>query len=66
MEGPLVVTGQGRELVVRVRKFGLSKRGSRGKVVLKRGTIDKWTRPAQIQLGPASKSASTVADGGEE
>ena len=31
LDGPLVITGQGRELVVRERKFGISKRGARGR-----------------------------------
>jgi DNA gyrase subunit A len=50
LDGPTVVTSFGRELVVRERKFGLSKRGGRGKVVLKRGTIDSWQRGAILRL----------------
>jgi len=44
LQGPTVTTSFGRDLVVRERKFGLGKRGSRGKVVLKRGSIDGWQR----------------------
>jgi DNA gyrase subunit A len=52
MEGPHVVTSFGRDLVVRERKFGLNKRGARGRVVLKRGTIDTWRRQPLILLDP--------------
>jgi len=44
--------GAGRELAVRERKFGLNKRGARGRVVLKRGTIDTWKRQPVILLDP--------------
>jgi DNA gyrase subunit A len=59
MQGPAVVTNGGRDLVVRERKFGLSKRGGRGKVVLQRGTIDVWHRAPAIALG--SKDDTSVA-----
>jgi DNA gyrase subunit A len=61
LDGPKIFTAQGRELVVRERKFGISKRGSRGKVVLKRGHIENWERRPQIELGPVKQD-----DGGEE
>lgn len=48
--GPTVLTGQGRELVVRERKFGISRRGGRGRVVLKRGSIDTWVREPSIRI----------------
>ncbi|MCB9678808.1 MAG: DNA topoisomerase IV subunit A [Alphaproteobacteria bacterium] len=51
LQGPEVMTSFGRELVVRERKFGISKRGGRGKVVLKRGSIDEWKRNPIVQLG---------------
>ena len=52
MEGPEVVTAQGRTLIVRERKFGLSKRGGRGRVVLKRGQITTWNRGPVLMFGP--------------
>jgi hypothetical protein len=60
MEGPEVVTAQGRSLVVRERKFGLSKRGGRGRVVLKRGQISTWTRGPVLMLGPQSAEEKTT------
>ncbi len=51
MQGPEVVTNGGREFVVRERKFGMSKRGGRGKVILQRGSIDVWHREPVIALG---------------
>ncbi len=51
LDGPEVVTSFGRDLVVRERKFGISKRGGRGKVVLKRGSIDEWKREPVLRLG---------------
>ena len=51
LDGPEVITEQGRRLVVRERKFGISKRGGRGRVVLKRGSIETWVRPPVIQDG---------------
>jgi DNA gyrase subunit A len=51
MEGPVVVTSFGRELEVRERKFGLSARGSRGKVVLVRGSIEAWRRGPAVWTG---------------
>ena len=63
-DGPTVVTSFGRELTVSERKFGISKRGGRGKVVLQRGSIDQWKR------GPAISSTAdpsgTNATEGEE
>jgi DNA gyrase subunit A len=62
MEGPVVVTSFGRELEVRERKFGLSPRGSRGKVVLVRGSIETWRRGPTIWTGdeprPEPRSAA--------
>jgi DNA gyrase subunit A len=51
MDGPVVVTSFGRELEIRERKFGLSARGSRGKVVLVRGAIDVWRRAPVVWSG---------------
>jgi DNA gyrase subunit A len=51
LEGPEVVTSLGRTLVVRERKFGVSKRGARGRIVLKRGSIDTWNRLPSLNLG---------------
>ncbi len=62
MEGPSVTTSFGRALEVRERTFGLSKRGSRGKVVLKRGSIDTWRREPMVLTGDAPKPAPVVAD----
>ncbi|MFT7520503.1 MAG: DNA gyrase subunit A [Kiritimatiellia bacterium] len=50
LDGPTVITGNGRELVVRERKFGVSTRGGRGNVVLKRGSIDTWVREPIVAL----------------
>jgi DNA gyrase/topoisomerase IV subunit A len=70
MQGPTVVTSFGRELAVRERKFGLNKRGARGRVVLKRGTIDVWKREPVVlldademkKLAPREVSVEEVAD----
>ena len=61
LDGPEVVTGQGRELVVRERKFGLSKRGGKGNVVLRRGTIESWRRGPVVRL-----ARDDVPEPGEE
>ena len=53
LEGPSVTTSFGRELVVRERKFGIGKRGGRGKVVLQRGSIDHWERGPIVALAKA-------------
>ncbi|MFT4623881.1 MAG: DNA gyrase subunit A [Myxococcota bacterium] len=53
-DGPMVTTSFGRELVVHPRGF-TGPRGGKGKVVLKRGTIDTWARAAVV-----------LADGEEE
>lgn len=55
LEGPEVVTSFGRELVVRERKFGMGKRGGRGKVVLQRGSIDEWKRGPSLVLGASDE-----------
>jgi DNA gyrase subunit A len=47
-EGPLVTTSFGRDLTVTPRRFGGSRAG-KGKVVLKRGSIDVWSR-TYVQL----------------
>ena len=63
LDGPTVTTSFGRELVVRERKFGVSKRGGRGKVVLKRGSIDAWRREAVLRLDDkADDKVSSKAD----
>jgi len=51
LQGPEVVTSRGRELVVRSRKFGITRRGGKGRVVLKRGSIDLWRRQPTLLLG---------------
>ena len=51
LEGPEVITAQGRNLVVRERKFGISSRGGKGRIVLKRGSIDIWVRGPVQMLG---------------
>ncbi|MBN2799046.1 MAG: DNA topoisomerase IV subunit A [Deltaproteobacteria bacterium] len=51
LDGPTVITGQGRDVVVRERKFAVSKRGGRGHVVLRRGTIDTWVQSPALLLG---------------
>jgi DNA gyrase subunit A len=53
MDGPTVVTAQGREFVVRERKFKRASRGGRGRVVLKRGSIETWISKPMVALGPA-------------
>jgi len=55
MEGPLVTTAQGREFVVRERKFKRSGRAGRGRIVLKRGAITEWQRPIVLCLGNAEQ-----------
>ncbi len=59
-EGPTVVTSFGRDIVVRQKTFD-SKRGGRGKVVLRRGTIDTWVRGPELWLGE-DEAASVLAD----
>ena len=51
IQGPAVITGKGREINVSERKFGVSKRGGRGNVVLQRGSIDTWIRMPSVLLG---------------
>ena len=51
IQGPTVITGKGREINVSERKFGVSKRGGRGNVVLQRGSIDTWIRTPSVLLG---------------
>ncbi|NCG19781.1 MAG: DNA topoisomerase 4 subunit A [Rhodobacterales bacterium] len=65
LAGPRVKTSFGRELVVRERKFGIGKRGGRGKVVLQRGTMDGWERPMVVALGKPT-SPAVVAEEPEE
>lgn len=62
LEGPEVTTSFGRELVVRERKFGVSKRGGRGKVVLTRGTIDRWARTPTVLLAKGNDLAEEDPD----
>jgi DNA gyrase subunit A len=54
VDGPVVVTNNGRDVVVSERKFGISKRGGRGSVVLTRGSIDVWRRKPVLMLGDDS------------
>ncbi len=62
LDGPEVFTNKGRDLVVRERKFGLSSRGARGNVVLKRGSIDRWTRSTIVQLGNKDEPPPDLGD----
>lgn len=48
--GPKVITALGREVVVSERAMGLSHRGGKGNVILRRGTIDTWVTGPQIAL----------------
>jgi len=70
LQGPEVGTSFGRDLVVRERKFGVGRRGGRGKVVLKRGSIDTWKRESVVQLGgpdiPAEDSTDDMGPSGGE
>jgi len=49
-DGPTVVTSNGREEVVRHRKFGAS-RGGKGRVIIRRGTLDTWVHEPVVRLG---------------
>ncbi|MBX2802976.1 MAG: DNA topoisomerase IV subunit A [Myxococcales bacterium] len=60
--GPTVTTSFGRDLVVN-DKFGSDSYGGRGKVVLKRGSIDEWHRRPALLLGP-DRHPLDDADGG--
>jgi DNA gyrase subunit A len=60
LEGPEVVTARGRTLVVRERKFGISKRGGRGRVVLQKGQIATWNVQPTMMLGPNAQRAKTA------
>lgn len=66
LDGPAVITALGRELVVRERKFGISSRGNRGSVVLKRGTIDTWVRGPAVSLGSTDDEPETHDPSHEE
>lgn len=63
-EGPTVVTSFGRELVVNEKKFGIGRRGGRGKVVLQRGSIDQWKRGPAVSSSGAPSGTNAVE--GEE
>ena len=63
LQGPTVHTSFGRELVVRERKFGIGKRGGRGRVVLKRGTIDQWDRGPVLALGRTNDPPASDEEG---
>ncbi|MCO4746497.1 MAG: DNA topoisomerase IV subunit A [Proteobacteria bacterium] len=60
IQGPAVITGKGRDINVTERKFGVSKRGGRGNVVLQRGTIDTWIRSTSVQLGKGDEPPVAV------
>jgi DNA gyrase subunit A len=66
LQGPAVVTSRGRELVVRTRKFGITRRGGRGRVVLKRGSIDLWHRQPVLLLGVPDTPPEDEEPEGEE
>lgn len=61
LDGPEVVTAQGRELVVRERGFA-GPRGGKGKVVLQRGSIDVWRRGPVVQLGAVEEAVTPDED----
>jgi DNA gyrase subunit A len=65
-DGPTVTTSFGRDVVVRERSFGLNKRGGRGKVVLRRGTIDTWHRPPEVRLGDDVPAPAATDDAAVE
>ena len=66
LAGPAVQTSFGRDLVIRERKFGIGKRGGRGKVVLKRGTIDLWHRNPTVQTGSDKDAPPPIVDDEED
>ncbi len=68
-EGPEVVTARGRHLVISEARFGLRKRASRGRPVLKRDGFVRWVREPMVAVdAPDAKAveASEAADAAEE
>lgn len=61
-EGPAVTTSRGRTLVVNQASFGSSTYGGRGKVVLKKGTIELWQRQPELWLGPETEDGDSGAE----
>jgi DNA gyrase subunit A len=59
--GPKVATSFGRDEVIRPRKFE-GKRGGRGKVLLKRGSINEWEMEPEIVSVEALESSVTKAN----
>ncbi|MEN0061577.1 MAG: DNA topoisomerase IV subunit A [Myxococcota bacterium] len=59
-EGPTVLTRQGREVRVTERDQGLHAHGSRGRVILKRGSMRDWSQPPV--LAAHDPSAEDEAD----
>jgi DNA gyrase subunit A len=61
-DGPTVTTSFGRQVVVRERAFGLGRRGARGKVVLRRGSIDTWVRGPEVRTDDKAALPLLFAD----
>ncbi len=55
-DGPVVTTSFGRELTITPRRF-TGPRAGKGKVVLKRGSIDQWARAHVLLAGPVEEES---------
>ena len=60
-----MTTSFGREVVVRERTFE-GTRGGRGKVVLRRGTIESWARGPELWLLADDATPTNGVGSGEE
>ena len=65
-DGVAVVTALGRRLVVSERGFSVTTRGNRGRVVLKRGSIDVWERDPMVRLGKLEETEDDTEPEDEE
>jgi DNA gyrase/topoisomerase IV subunit A len=61
VSGPRVVTMNGRAIDVTEKEFGMGARGNRGNVVLKRGSIDTWSRAPVVTAIPEPSLPPTEA-----
>ena len=61
VSGPRVVTMNGRAIDVTEKEFGMGARGNRGNVVLKRGSIDTWSRAPVVTAIPDPSLPPTEA-----